>query len=451
MRCHFILVALLAAVLEGAWASRVKPGAAQNKRARAAAKAASQLQETSEAKAASQENSEAKAVTQEASESESEGSEWCLSHWHPTDPNQQRLTFSVREHCCIVTKLVKWPVLQEMCKWEFQREADYVSRWWGEGASELPDQWKSMLKEGQMVAGTRLASNWGVMHCHKQRATGWFTFDEADCKEGMIADIDMPSTSGGDTVKENFKLLWRTPPHVKESSAFIWEGLGTIFVAFGALRSDGIFSGGAQSFKVWWNSTTVEPFNLGHGVTVNVAAELRHKVDKLWDAREFYSWFKQIIAQYPEHRIMFTGVSYGGVMAKIASLRFKTQPEAGGRKVHTLAINAFRWTDAAGVKMFTEKMGDDFLQLQISRPTSSTLREWDVMAAWPEEMAKEPVTLLDQGTGIVLPCKGTCPGHQAVGYTWSRLMSALNGIDVVLPAMDTLMRTVLPASAAAAA
>ncbi|CAK0824180.1 unnamed protein product [Prorocentrum cordatum] len=119
------------------------------------------------------------------------------------------------------------------------------------------------------------------------------------------------------------------------------------------------------------------------------------------------------VETYPNHRVVFCGISHGAALAQAAALKFKDQQQSAD--VFVITWNAYRWTDDSGSRAVERTFGYRFLPLVMSRRRGGTrsTRYWDSVAHFPDTLSAMPnVALLDADTGGIItprPFGGNAP------------------------------------------
>jgi len=265
-----------------------------------------------------------------------------------------------------------------------------------EAIEELPEPWRRLLPGGQMLAGLVLAGNFG-------EKTGGHNMTPDQRAEFPVPSASSCRNSGGE-------LTWRpvllSRAGRREATAFTWvgdEAVGdkSIYIAFGQLRTP------QQALKVWSKAAELAEMDLGSGRSIRVHSYIKRKIDKLFGPCELERQLARAITAHPDHRIIFTGISHGGVLAMASALRFATSPLGDGHAPVVAVWNSYRWTDAAGTAFFSSVFGSCFFQAQLSRREEGVGRTWDPLSEFPPVLAPMPnVMLLDSDTARFLQFEG---------------------------------------------
>lgn len=255
------------------------------------------------------------------------------------------------------------------------------------GATELPGEWPALTRGGQLWAGLILSTSFS----HKYKG--------ANMKPGESVTVKHPTKKKGDDA-----LTWQAKlldvSGNKEGVAMIWlgdeaHGDRTIYVAMSMLRNF------RQVRKI--NYSKLETGRGGSGSekweSMHIASYIRWKVDKMWDNYDLGNKLDKVVKEYPEHRIMFAGISHGASLAQVAALRFAlTRPKAN---TCCAAWNAYRWTDQDGSEIVRSTFGDKMLTFVLMQwAYHRGLRIWDALSDHPHDLAILPnVWLLDTDSG----------------------------------------------------
>ncbi|CAE8660111.1 unnamed protein product, partial [Polarella glacialis] len=199
----------------------------------------------------------------------------------------------------------------------------------------LPQPWTELLPGGQIFAALILCTSFSEKYQGRLM------------QPGERADVRLPAADGVMAQTWHPTLLHRAGH--QEAVAYTWlgdEAAGdrTIYVAFAPMRRK------RQFFKIVGSCTGLgdlvcEPLGAeGDRQSVLIAPYIQRKLAKVWGGCGLMEQLSKYVAAYPQHRILFSGISHGATLAQAAALQFQcAQPLAD---VHAATWNAFKWTDS---------------------------------------------------------------------------------------------------------
>eukprot|EP00928_Gymnodinium_smaydae_P093099 TRINITY_DN7711_c0_g1_i1.p1 TRINITY_DN7711_c0_g1~~TRINITY_DN7711_c0_g1_i1.p1 ORF type:complete len:405 (+),score=85.16 TRINITY_DN7711_c0_g1_i1:55-1269(+) len=316
------------------------------------------------------------------------------------------------------------PALTDIFSWGGQKEEDSAGNLNLQPLAALPEKFETMLVRGQMLVAILLCSKYS----NKEKG--------ANMKPGELADLKMPD--GG---VRRPKLLARTG--FKEVVPLIWCGDEsvedrTVYVAFTPMSSLN------QAWRIFSRGQTLVNDSVqvpgGSVRQLRISDYLKAKLDKLWSEQyRFGELMAQVVADYPTHQIVFTGISHGAALAQAAALRFCLLDPGSAPRVNVVTWNSYKWTDAAGSALADEVLHDRILPLVLSRDDP---RRWDSAAEYPSATSGfEPMPnllLLDIDIGVFF---GNVDLPKTFSFGWNSLSRAreLHLAKMVIPAVKKAM------------
>lgn len=283
----------------------------------------------------------------------------------------------------------------------------------------LPGAFPEMLRDGQLYTALVIST----LFSEKYRGR--------DMKRGDFADVRLVGTQNE---VWRLSLLGRTGQI--EAVPFIWLGderFGdkTLYVAFSPLRRK------RQFVKLYSKGTVFVDDAAPGRETIRMAAYMKSKLDELWSPSfGFRELLGEAAAVYPQHRILFTGISHGAALAQAAALRFSLTAGADANRVFAASWNAYKWTDAAGSDLVHRELGSRLLPMVLSR--AGPPRRWDPAAEFPRGFAPMPhILLLDVDTGSFL--EKVRLGDARLGKQFATRMAELHFAKTAMLAMRAAM------------
>ncbi|CAE8687902.1 unnamed protein product, partial [Polarella glacialis] len=295
----------------------------------------------------------------------------------------------------------------------------------------LPQPWTELLPGGQIFAALILCTSFSEKYQGRLM------------QPGERADVRLPAADGVMAQTWHPTLLHRAGH--QEAVAYTWlgdEAAGdrTIYVAFAPMRRK------RQFFKIVGSCTGLgdlvcEPLGAeGDRQSVLIAPYIQRKLAKVWGGCGLMEQLSKYVAAYPQHRILFSGISHGATLAQAAALQFQcAQPLAD---VHAATWNAFKWTDSAGSSLVQQVLGKRLLPFVLSRAD-----RWDSVAGFPACCAAmRNLVLLDADSGSFQQRASTVsfPGESNPANIahWRRALE-LHFASAVIKAMKQAMKLAL--------
>lgn len=268
---------------------------------------------------------------------------------------------------------------------------------------QLKEPWRELLPNGEIFTALVLST----LYSEKYKGRNMQPDD--------IAEVRLPAAQNTPPALWSHALLHRAGS--KEVSVFIWLGdesskFPVVYFAFSPLRSK------KQFFKLLAASgslkadTFEEVSSEGQGpstvkYTVPMFSYVHRKVQNLLDKYDFRSKLEDTMRRYPNHMMLFCGISHGATLSQAMILKLNLMyPMA---RFQAVTWNAYRWTDKSGVALMKKAVGNQLLPFVMSRGNS-----WDSIAGAPHNF--EPmshVVFLDAETGVCRPARSiprTYPG-----------------------------------------
>eukprot|EP00930_Biecheleria_cincta_P008026 TRINITY_DN10935_c0_g1_i2.p1 TRINITY_DN10935_c0_g1~~TRINITY_DN10935_c0_g1_i2.p1 ORF type:complete len:438 (+),score=57.69 TRINITY_DN10935_c0_g1_i2:37-1350(+) len=270
--------------------------------------------------------------------------------------------------------------------------------------AELPDAWSQMLGDGHVLSSLLLAT----VYSEKYRGRNMHP-DET-------AQLALPiGPEEGNNRESSATLLHRT--YSKENAAFIWRcnelDAKVVYIAFNPLRKNVQFVRLLKNVAlgaVLVNHEMPLPVPDTGGLTVRRSRPVKmmryisQKVESLYVKHEFSRMLDDTLSRFPDHRMIFTGISHGATLAQAAALRASMRyPD---RQFHIATWNAYKWTDAEGSRLMDEVFGKRLLPFVISQEgQDGARRRWDSVSGAPSGLASmRGITFLDAETGEFRVC-----------------------------------------------
>lgn len=273
---------------------------------------------------------------------------------------------------------------------------------------DLPGPWGALLKDGQVLTALLLSTSFS------EKYKGRHLFPARDGQPLQAVDLRLVA-SGSSTRTIKPKLLHRSGN--REAVAFIWLGdhdVGdrTLYVAFSPMRYR------SQFFKIYCagmvenavdTATPSEETSCpeagegrGGGRVLNISAYVHGKLQRLWGQQGLWDNLVKSCKQYPDHRVVFAGISHGAALAQAAALQFRIR--ISGPDIFVVTWNAYRWTDEAGRRLAEAQLGDRLLPFVLSRRSGNlpqATRYWDSVTGFPAGYTGMPnPILLDADSGV---------------------------------------------------
>eukprot|EP00930_Biecheleria_cincta_P008025 TRINITY_DN10935_c0_g1_i1.p1 TRINITY_DN10935_c0_g1~~TRINITY_DN10935_c0_g1_i1.p1 ORF type:complete len:340 (+),score=43.88 TRINITY_DN10935_c0_g1_i1:37-1056(+) len=187
--------------------------------------------------------------------------------------------------------------------------------------AELPDAWSQMLGDGHVLSSLLLAT----VYSEKYRGRNMHP-DET-------AQLALPiGPEEGNNRESSATLLHRT--YSKENAAFIWRcnelDAKVVYIAFNPLRKNVQFVRLLKNVAlgaVLVNHEMPLPVPDTGGLTVRRSRPVKmmryisQKVESLYVKHEFSRMLDDTLSRFPDHRMIFTGISHGATLAQAAALR----------------------------------------------------------------------------------------------------------------------------------
>eukprot|EP00931_Biecheleriopsis_adriatica_P072903 TRINITY_DN47286_c0_g1_i1.p1 TRINITY_DN47286_c0_g1~~TRINITY_DN47286_c0_g1_i1.p1 ORF type:complete len:405 (-),score=66.07 TRINITY_DN47286_c0_g1_i1:291-1505(-) len=244
---------------------------------------------------------------------------------------------------------------------------------------QLTGPWRELLSSGHAFAALILSTSFSEKYQGRHM------------QPGAGAELRLP---GGGVWRPT--LLYRAGH--REAVAFTWLGDveakdRSIYVAFAPMRRK------RQFLKIVSPGGCLVPDPLpGTRETIMMSPYIQRKLCKVWSHYGLLQQVSKAAEEYPQHRVIFAGISHGATLAQAAALQFQHHLAAAGndgKRVHCITWNAFKWTNEPGSSMVEMAMGSRLLPIVMSRQ-----QRWDSVAGFPADLAPlRSLVLLDADTG----------------------------------------------------
>lgn len=255
--------------------------------------------------------------------------------------------------------------------------------------SELQGNFPELLRNGQLFTSLILATNFSEKYRGREMAAQ------------DTADVRLPCGMG------HWSITLIARSGYREATGFIWlgdsvAGDDTLYVAFGPLRNK------TQFWKLLSQGThllndEVEERD-GARWSLNISSYVKEKLDHLWDPLnpdyDFGNKLLKAASDYPDHRIIFSGISHGATLAQASALRFGLKEPVHRNRIFVPCWNAYKWTDKEGSALAQQIFCDRSAPMVLSsRPLIMPLhrqdeRIWDSVSEFPPGFSPLPGSLL---------------------------------------------------------
>eukprot|EP00440_Ansanella_granifera_P062982 gb/GFBE01068295.1/.p1 GENE.gb/GFBE01068295.1/~~gb/GFBE01068295.1/.p1 ORF type:complete len:377 (+),score=68.19 gb/GFBE01068295.1/:1-1131(+) len=246
--------------------------------------------------------------------------------------------------------------------------------------------WDDLMASGQAFAALILSTHFSEKYQGRHM------------QPGDSAEVRLP---GGAAGAWRPTLLYRAG--CREAVAFTWlgdEAAGdrSIYVAFAPMRRK------RQFLKIIGPGDALVPELLvppggsarESGAVVMMSPYIQKKLRKVWGSYGLFGQLSEALARFPQHRVVFAGISHGATLAQAAALQFQHYFPVQDR-VHAVTWNAFKWTDALGSELVRGSLGTRLLPFLMARQG-----RWDSVAGFPSGLAPlQQLVLLDADSGAL--------------------------------------------------